>query len=400
MRGGVNSILPPGTAGAAPHGSPVAPAEREIDRMHVVHVIPALRQGGAERLLADLVRRSPSGLRHTVVTLLDEEPFYEIGCPVVPIGFAKGPADLLALRRLSRILRTLRGDVVHAWMYHANLLTALAAPRRVPLLWSIHNTDLPLGEARSTTIAANYLAAALSRIVPAAVVYCSESAARFHRRCGYAARRSIVVANGVDLDRFRPDPEARAKLRDRLGIGPRQPVVGLVGRFAPQKDFATGLAALARLAGGRNQLTVLVAGRGCGPDNAALTEMIARERLDGRVRLLGGCDEVPALLNSLDCLLISSSHGEAMPVVALEAMACGVPVVATAVGDLPELVGRADRIVPPRRPELLAQAVERVLARDVDDSAAGADRERMARSFSLDRMVADYADLYAQIARS
>src|SRR5262245_31078328 len=110
--------------------------------LRVMHLIPSLLQGGAERVLSDLVSHMPDTVSSSIVTLLDEEPAFDVGStPIATLGIRRGHADPRAVPRLLAQVRTLKPDVIHAWMYHCNLLAACALP--TPIIWSIHNTTLP-----------------------------------------------------------------------------------------------------------------------------------------------------------------------------------------------------------------------------------------------------------------
>ncbi|HEY5997761.1 MAG TPA: glycosyltransferase [bacterium] len=367
--------------------------------MRVLHVITNLDDGGAQTVLARLVRGD--GLdSHRVVSLTGDgivgPRLAAAGVPVDAVGLPRGRVTAPGFARLVRLVRAAAPDVVQTWMYHADLLGGLAARLAGvrAVVWGVRNTDLdPRRVSRPTRLAAR-ACAALSRRVPRAIVSCSARAAHEHIARGYAAERFVVVPNGYNLAEFAPDPGARARIRGELGVGDGQALLGMVARWDPHKDHANLLAALARLGGpGAPEWCCVLAGRGMDGANAELAGLISGHGIGGRVLAVGARDDVPALMNALD-LLVLSSVGEAFPNVVAEAMACGTPVVATDSGDAALIVGETGWIVPPGDPDALAAAIGgalRALADPAARAARGAAcRERIAGNFALERMVAGY----------
>ncbi len=323
--------------------------------MKVLHVITDLDIGGAETMLAALVTaRRPEAPEQSVASLIDggalRARLEGAGIRVRSLGMARGRASPEAMWRLARILRAERPDCVQGWMYHADLVATAAwliAGRRqgVRLFWGVRCSDMDphsYGRRLRLVIAAS---ARLSRL-PDAVVANAESGRRHHLRLGYRPRRFVVIPNGIDTDRFRPDPHARRAIRAELGIDAETPVLAHVARVDAMKDHATLLAALEALPG----VAVLAVGTGT-------------EGLPARPRLfrLGPRSEMPAIYAASDLVVSTSAFGEGFSNVLAEGMASGLPAVATDVGDAAEIVGECGRIVPPRDPAALAAAVTQVL---------------------------------------
>jgi glycosyltransferase involved in cell wall biosynthesis len=223
------------------------------------------------------------------------------------------------------------------------------------------------------------LCARLSRF-PDAVTVNSEAGRAWHARLGYRPRRFVVVDNGIDVVRFAPDAAARAALRGELGIAPDRVAVGAVARVDPMKDYPTLLAALGQLDG-----VVGVAVGGGTEHLPASPSLIA----------LGERGDVPRLLNAFDIFVSASAFGEGFSNVIAEAMATGLPVVATDVGDARRIVGDAGIIVPPGDAAALAQAIK-ALAADPDRRRAlgRRARARVETEFALARATAAFDALY------
>lgn len=310
---------------------------------------------------------------------------------------------LRGLCQLWRILRTERPDVVQTWMYHADLvggvMALLAGIRNV--VWSIHHSTHEPAKTSRTTIWVTQLNAWLSRWIPKAIVVVAERAKEVHAALGYVAHKMVVIPYGYDLNRFRPDPEARARLRGEWGVPEGVFLVGMVARYDPQKDHANLLAALAQL---RDlDFWCVLVGRGLTPENREIMDLVRRYALGERILLLGPRSDIPAVMNALDLHVLSSAFGEAFPNVVAEAMACGTPCVVTDVGDASLIVGETGWVVPPRDPVALARAIRTAWEEWHTRGEAWGRRQEQARArvaerFSLERMVEAYRGLWERVA--
>ncbi len=374
-------------------------------KMRITHVITGLNDGGAEAVLYRLVLQDRPA-RHQVVSLMDEGKYgpllREAGFSVACLNMPRGRLTLGGLCRLWRLLRAERPDVVQTWMYHGDLIggviARLAGVARI--CWGIRHTTLEPGKSARSTIWIARLNARLSRWVPNAIVCCAEKAREVHEALGYAAHKMVVIPNGYDLQRFRPDAQAREWLRRELGVAEYDCLLGMVGRFDPQKDHANLIAALSQLKQTGASFRCVLVGAGLTQDNAAITAWIVAHGLERHVVLLGQRNDVPVVMNALDVHVLSSAYGEAFPNVLAEAMACGTTCVTTNVGDAALIVGDTGWVVPPSAPAALADAVgaalhERELLPEAWATRQTAARERIMASFSIEIMVNAYSQVWS-----
>ncbi len=372
----------------------------------IVFVITGLGGGGAEMMLFKLLSRidrthlSPHVVSLTSLDTLAPK-FKGIEVPVTFLNMGQGIPDPRGLLRLIGFLRRERPALVQTWMYHADLLGGLAAKGagRFPVLWNIRNGTLEQGAAKKSTLLTVKACAHLSRHLPERIVCCAESARRIHVKFGYEPSRFTVIPNGFDTALFRPAPESRLAVRKELGWQDDVQIVGLLARFHPQKDHETFFQAAGVLSRAMPTVRFLLSGEGITEDNPILRELIAREALRGKVRLLGHRSDVPRVTAALDVAVSSSYSGEAFSNALGEAMACGVPCVATNVGDAALILGETGRVVPPREPRTLAAAIEKILRmpEQVRGEASEQSRKRVEAKFSLDAITSRYEDLYAEI---
>jgi glycosyltransferase involved in cell wall biosynthesis len=371
----------------------------------ILHVISGLTTGGAEVLLCNLAIRLRLQGHDSVVVCLGPggalaSRLEAAGIPVHVLGHAKGPGIFPALWKLGHLARRERPDAIQGWMSHGNLAALLAAacfrsPQRPPVYWSIHQSLYTL-RSESLTNAALILLCGLLSPLPRAIVYVSRMSARQHIGRGYSAEKAVVIPVGFDLQAFAPGPTAaRVDTRLRLGLDPDKIWIGLVGRDDPKKDPRNFLRAAALVAARFPDARFLILGRNQDRPDNPLRAMARAEGLDGLVRFHGETAEPAMWIASLD-VLVSSSYTEAFPVVVGEAMACGVPCVATNVGDVSELLGEGGLVVRPRDPGALSEAVQVLLAIGaqgrLETGLRG--RERLRERFTIEVVASRYADLY------
>lgn len=371
--------------------------------MRVTHIITGLGDGGAEGVLARLCEASPHH-RHEVVSLTDEGKYgprlRASGVTVHTLDQHRGTMSARALLRLRRLLRASRPDVVQTWMYHGDLVGGLVArwAGSSNVFWNVRNTDLAPGKTPRTTIIVMRACALVSRWVPKRIACCAERAAELHQRLGYDPRKFVIIPNGIDGERFEPDPEAGGHWRSRNGIAADVPVIGMVARYDPQKDHANLIEALRLVRADGHPFTCVLAGTGMTEENVTLTTTISDAGLTDSVRLLGAVGDVPALMNALDLHVLSSAYGEAFPNAVAEAMACGTPCVVTDVGDAGRIVDDTGWTVPPADPPALARAIGEALASRERASWAqrcAAASRRIRETYSMERMVANYEAMWA-----
>jgi len=365
----------------------------------ILHLITGLETGGAEGMLARLVMRTDrSRFRSVVVSMTDRGTVGPIiagaGIPVEALGIGRGTIEPRGVTRLIGLLRRYRPDIVQTWLYHADLLGLIAdrlgyAPR---LAWNIRCSDM---------IGSSVVRAILSRFSarPEMVIINSLAGRRFHERIGYHPRRWEYIPNGYDTVLLRPDETARSRLRAALGIDASAIVIGMPARYHPMKDHA-GFLAAARQMAARPDIVFVLLGAGIEPGNPDLVRAIEAQGLMPRLRLLGERADMSAVYPALDIATLSSAFGEGFPNVLAEAMACGVPCVATDSGDSAEILGECGVIVPPRDPPALAEGWQRMIALGPDGRRAlGARaRARIVENYDLDRVVPRFEKLYSEIA--
>lgn len=351
-------------------------------RVHVAHVVESLELGGLEKLLVEFARHADRARFDTRIVTLGPrgslaDEVESLGCPVHPLDFPSGLRPR-AFPRLAALFRRERINVVHT---HGEgpLLYATPAARLAGVGRVIHTRHHGpnIGHSRRVLAAVSFVSRWIDRVACVA-----DDGARCAEAEGIAASKLLTVWNGIDLDRFA-----------ECGPTTNGPAV-IVARIAPEKDIPTLLRAASIAARGEPRFLLEIAGDGpCLADVQALAQDL---NLGNHVRFLGRVNDVAGLLGRAGQLVLSSSM-EGISLTLLEAMARGLPVVATRVGGNPEVVadGETGLLVPPQSPAELAAAML-ALWRDPDQARrmGRAGRERAERYFDVRRTVARYEALY------
>jgi len=378
---------------------------KESTKIKMLHLITGLNTGGAEMMLYKLlsyIDRESFEVR--VISLMDIGPvgrkIQELGVPVRALGMRRSVPNPLSLLRLVRWIRQDPPHYIQTWMYHADLIGGLAAKLTggIPVIWGIRHSKLDPRSSKRTTFWIARACALLSHWLPARIVCCSEASRRIHMDLGYAGEIMTVIPNGFDLATFKPDPEARLSVRRELGIPEETPLIGLVGRFNPQKDHHNFICAAACLNASMPDVHFMLCGEGVTRENPELVKWITAADISARCHLLGRREDIPRLTAALD-IAASSSYSEGFPNVIGEAMACGVPCVVTDAGDSALIVGATGRVVPPGNPQALAEGWSELIKMGPEGRSrlGSAARHRIEKLFNLPLIVARYEKLYGDI---
>lgn len=363
----------------------------------VAFIIPTMRRGGAERQTLAVMRRlDPTKWRPLLVTLDGRGPFFDAavddGIESVCLG-VRGKLAVLPLVRLVRFLGTTCPKVVVTSGFSATTLGRIAAILvRTPVILVAEHSTGDFGRG----LWARTVDASLAPFTSAFIAVCRSQLDYLWSQKGTPCRKTVVIYNGVETE-DRSD-STRLTARRALGLSNDDFVVGIVATMRPEKDHATFMRAAAALSSEVSSARFVVVGDG--PLRKQVERISADLGLNDSVVFTGDRDDVMSLLPAFDVFTLSSYTVETFPMSALEAMLCGVPVVATNVGGLPEMVreGREGLLVAPRSPEPLAAAWKRL----ADDPAL---RESMSRSatqrveceFNATRMTRDHEALFSRL---
>jgi glycosyltransferase involved in cell wall biosynthesis len=369
-------------------------------------IITTLSTGGAETMLLKVLQRIDRQrfFPHVIslTTIGEVGPHISaLGIPVEAIGMKPGWPNPFAFCRLVRRLRAIRPEVIHTWMYHPDLVGGLAARLAglSALGWGIRHSDLSRQANKLSTLAVVAACARLSHWLPKRIMANSEVARQAHVNRGYDAEKMVVIPNGFDLTRFQPNSVARVDVRRELAVAAETPLVGLIGRFHPQKNQLGFIEAATTLHRRMPEVHFILAGKGMDAGNAVLLRAAKSGGVAEVCHFLGRRDDIPRLMAALD-VLASSSIGEAFPNVLGEAMACSVPCAVTDVGDSAYIVGHTGKAVASGDMTGLAAALESLLKLPLDQrrSLGELARARVTECFEIGKVVRMYEAFYEELA--
>jgi len=378
--------------------SPVNHAARTSPRPIICQLLHGLRVGGAEVLSARLARQLAGSYRFLFVCL-DELgtlglELREEGFPVWVLERKPG-LDWDLPRRLADLWRRHRVDLVHAHQYTPFFYALLARflYRRPPVLFTEHGRHYPDYPRRKRILANRVLLQRRDRVVGVGQAVRQALIANE----GIPAERIAVLYNGIDLTSFSSDAAGGLAVRQELGLSPQDLVIVQVARLDYLKDHATAIRALERVVQQRPEARLLLVGEG--PQREAIQEWVRLRGLEGQVRLLGLRSDIPRLLSASDLFMLTSIS-EGIPLTIIEAMAAGLPVVATRVGGVPEMVDDGDTglLVSAGDDRALAESILRLADVPALRNEMGErGRSRSLTRFSADTMHAAYARHYQEM---
>ncbi len=359
----------------------------------IVHVITNFAGvGGAEMMLARLIQQTQDQYKHVIIALMKTSDVYAETLSRCQSHYALGWNGLNTLgtiAKLRHLIKSISPKTVQCWMYHANVLTSLSCiglSQKPYIFWGIHHSlASPKEESLSTKIAL-----AMSKVLaqqPKGVIYCAHSSLQQHQNFGLKNNNVQVIANGVFLDKFQPNPDLHEPL-----------VIGFAGRYHMAKGYPYLFETMSLLKAHR--IVFKIAGSGASLDNPEVKALFEQYQLDAqKVHLLDQVADMPAFYQSVDAFLMTSIT-EGFPNVLVEAMASGLPCISTDVGDAKYIVDQLGAIVPPRDPEALANAIlDYVHSSQAEKlQLKQASRARVEQHFSIESVSQQYLEMWRQDA--
>ena len=377
-------------------------AEKRMERLRVLHVIPRLGLGGTEKGVLKVMRGlDESGFTHKICAVRGIDPEFAKRESLESKAYSADSSRngfQFPLFRLKKIMEEFRPHIVHSRNFGALEAVPAARLAHVPVvIHSEHGYELEI--LQGLPLRRRVLCRCFYGMADA-VFTVTDDLRRYHATQSWLpASRFRVLYNGVDTEKFTPNSLSAVHVRTELGIPDGRFLIGSVGRLVAIKDHKTLLrAAETLLLQGLDVHILLV---GAGPELPNLQKYVANSRsLAGRVTFSGATDRVSELLNAMDTFVLPSIC-EGMSNTILEAMACGVPVIVSLTGGNPELVeeGRSGYLFPPGNVENLSGLLRRLTESSGTRHEFGAaGRRRAVEHFSLAGMMQRYQKIYTELA--
>lgn len=321
-------------------------------RIHVLEVVGNAIIGGMEKYVERLVEHLPPARFRITVLCPFEGPFVErlrdLGAEILIVPMPD-EVSWTSLQMCCALVASRGIDVLHAHLSNAHLLAGLVGRLGgKPVLTTIHGRQVTMLDLEVHRVVGSHLS-----------VVCQQS---YFHALGLGVELGLLSCepNGVDTEVFCPGPRGKDGIRVRLGVASTTPLIGFVGRLSHEKGPDVFLRAAIRTLDQLPDARFVIVGEG--PMASMLGELIDKRGLGDRIHPIGACADMPPVFRELD-LLVCSSHSEAMPLAVMEAMATGVPVIATRVGGVPDFVehGRSGWLTAPRDSDEIAMRIAQTI---------------------------------------
>lgn len=333
-------------------------------RMKIIHILPTLIQGGVSRLIVDYLNmeETKGEDQHLLYKMFNEKDFFdsELTVPIHHLGAKRTNIIvyfvtlLRAFIRFNWVLFKERPDVVVGWHYYGGMFSACAKLFGCRVIWSIHATNMNQSSKKIIPRISQHIARILASISPDKIHFCSKEGLQSHCAYGWPQHKMVVIENGINTEVFHRKEITRAEIK---GLSLEKTYLFCcVGRFDPEKDHKNLFSALRDFKDITPDFTCLVIGLGCDNENHTLASMVDDFGLKDQVILCGQRKDLPLIYSVCDYKILSSAM-ESMPLVVLEAISCGCPVIATDVGSTKLITNRFGIIVPAKNSQALTQAL-------------------------------------------
>lgn len=367
--------------------------------MKILHVISSLQVGGCEKILYEICKNDHLN-SHVVVCLSGEGKYtskitkLNIEVYSLKINIKKNFLSIFNFFRLLKILYSVRPHAVQTWMYHADFLGGIAAKiaNIKKIFWNIRSSNLEIRNTKFTTIILVKILAKLSHHIPSIIINCSKKSIKYHKTIGYNKKKFFYIPNGYDLTYYKKVSKKNFFIRKNFNLKKKIPLIGIVGRYDPVKDYSNFLKAISIIKNVQLEFVVIFVGLNLVKENYYLSFMIDKLNLNNHVILLGYQEDIPLIMSELDILVLSSSS-EGFPNVVAEAMACKTPCIVTNVGEASAIVGNSGWVVPKKNPKILAKAINMAINQFNTKSwvtRCNYARAKIVKNFSIDNMIQRY----------
>lgn len=372
----------------------------------ILHVITGLNTGGAEMMLYKILS-STKAFNYIVICLSVDKntviakKITDLGITIYYLDLSLNLHLLTVVQRIQKILKNECPDVIQGWMYHGNLAAifcSFVSKTRTPVIWNVRRSLHDLKTEKLATRLIIKLNSFLS-FLPSKIIFNSQISAVQHEAIGFIKQKTLLIPNGFDLSEFAPNMNNRIRIRRELGINEDEVLIGLVGRYHPIKGHSNFLKAASLLSSQLDNIKFVLVGKNVDHDNEMLTSEIRDLGLYEKIILLGSRDDIPALTNAFD-IATSASSGEAFSNTLGEAMATGIPCVATDVGDSRLLLNSIGVIVEPGSPLSLSEGWNHLISAGKEGRAKLGilAREHIQQHYSLNSVSSLYTALYNEVS--
>lgn len=367
--------------------------KRIADNKVVFHVIPTLGSGGAEAVLADYISNDCDS-KHCVVTLFKtpSSQFFDIDSADDYVGLEFNLNPFKALYRLVKLLGSNKGSVVFLWTYYACVFAPIFSFYNWNIIFSIHHSLSDYKNEKSTIKLAINLIRSFSTLKSVRkILYVSDVSKFGHEEFGFPSSKSVRIDNGLVLKGYKD--QRIAKLNRPMS---RRFIVGHAARYHPIKNHRLFLESLRFLLDKGISFRAILAGQGVDRTNSELMADIVELGLDNVVDLRGEINDMPAFYSEIDVFALTS-RAESAPRVILEALACGVPVISTDVGDANGMIDAFGIVADDNSDSIGAAIISQADRLRCDTSISESAYQYVVQKYSIEHMISAYSSLIEEV---
>lgn len=369
-------------------------------KKRVMHIINGLGQGGAETTLYKLLCSLQNDNYEFYVVSLTKHNYYvpyieKLGISVYCLELDKTNI-FVKFFQLIKLIKKVKPDIVQTWLYFSDLFGGVAAKLAgtKKIVWGIRCEGVNL---KSTTQMIKQVCARLSKFVPNVIVTNSEVAAKHHINAGYDERKVKIITNGYNDGEFFPTSKSEITTIIANKLPENALLIGTLARFHADKDYANLLNAIDDICQNYPNTYFILCGVGCNEKNVELMHLMHHVKYRDHIVLINGVSDSNAYLNMLDIFVLPSKT-EGFPNVLAEAMLCGLPCVATDVGDVKKILSDKGIVISSEDSKQLASACINLLKKSGEErQMIGLQgRSWIQKQFSMSVMEMKYKSIYEQ----
>lgn len=361
----------------------------------IVHIINNLQSGGAENMLYKIIKYSDKDkYYHEVISLKSggaiEEKIKKTGTVIHHLNIKKSNL-IKSILKAKKIIDNF--DVVDTWLYHSDFfgfITGKLAKKKI--IWNIRHCNIDKNLNKKGTMLILKINSYLSKHIDC-ITFNSAKALENHKHIGFCSQHSKIVYNGFDIEVFKKTKEAKHDIIKSLNLNISNTVLITIGRWDIQKDYYTLINCLHLLKMKKIKFKMIMVGCGLDYKNNVLVELIDQYDLKSEIILFGERADIPQLLSAAD-IYVSSSAGESFSNTIGEAMACELTCVVTDVGHSKFLVGDLGKVVKPKDPSGLKDAIVEIINTFDLKIKGEKSRERIAQNYNIKKIVKIYEETY------
>ncbi len=373
-------------------------SNKHKDKVDIMFVCNSLNLGGAEKIIYQIIENNNSYKKEIIC--LTNRGYYSnllenLGIKITYLNLKINLFDILKIFKAYLLILRKKPTIIHSFLYHSDVIGSILGKLTFTkkILWSVHSDFIKSNNTFLRNIQVKFLSK-ISNFIPNKIIYCSKECLDNHVKYGYCRRKSLIIKNGVCTNKFFPRENSYYQIRKLLGIRKDSFLIGHIARFHPIKGHNLLLDSLEILKKENNNFKCLMIGTDINKNNQILKKQIKKNNLEENIILYGETKFPHKLINSFDINIISSVS-ESSSLVLLEAMASGIPTLATNVGPISKTIGQTGWVVKNKSAKDLAEKLKFIMKNKkhlkIKSLAA---RQRIIRLGSQDRMLKKYNFIY------